>query len=171
VVWNTQYNDLTWTATITDNGNAWLCTTQSITQLLDCCFLTIHEQLLMQAEGYYLFTVVLIGTHSGITALVATLTRIQPNARYVGGWAQCNDVTVEERGVMIEEAQSEDCGRGTSSGCGSSTINIGLMLYNQTWGTPHFIIILMRTGYNIVYSASKPCLLTFLCNPYIPFQN
>ena len=45
----------------------------------------------MQAEGYYLFIVVLIGTHSGITALVATLTRIQPNTRYVGRRAQCND--------------------------------------------------------------------------------
>jgi len=27
--------------------------------------------------------------------------------------------------------------------------NIGLVLHNQTWGTPHFIIVPMTTGYNI----------------------
>ena len=38
---------------------------------------------LMRAGGYYFFFVYFISTNSSVTALVATLTRIQPSARWV----------------------------------------------------------------------------------------
>ena len=49
--------------------------------------------------------------------------------------------------------------------------NIGLVLHNQACGTPCFIIVPMTTSYNnSIYSTSRSCLHSFLCNPYIPFK-
>ena len=49
--------------------------------------------------------------------------------------------------------------------------NIGLVLYNQASGTPCFIFVPTTTSYNnSMYSTSRSCLHSFLCNPYIPFE-
>ena len=49
--------------------------------------------------------------------------------------------------------------------------DIGFVLHNQACGTPRFIIVTITTSYNnSMYSTSRSCLHSFLCNPYILFK-